>query len=99
MNIFCLCKFNNYIYVMKNTFKLLSLTISLIVGDFSQTTLRADLIHLGSMRSCPQNNASIADEDGDHSDWIEILNTTDDSASIGRYDYQIQTLINLNGFS
>ena len=31
------------------------------------------------------NNASIADEDGDHSNWIEILNTSKDSASIGRY--------------
>lgn len=69
---------------MKNTFKLLSLTISLIVV-FLTTTLRADPNPFRINEVMSSNNASIADEDGDHSDWIEILNTTDDSASIGRY--------------
>ena len=69
---------------MKNTFKLLSLTISLIVV-FLTTTLRADPNPFRINEVMSSNNASIADEDGDHSDWIEILNTSKDSASIGRY--------------
>lgn len=54
---------------MKNTFKLLSLTISLIVV-FLTTTLRADPNPFRINEVMSSNNASIADEDGDHSDWI-----------------------------